>query len=154
MPLHRLAFLIVIAWIAGFGLTGCLTLPTLGASETTAAPSAGTDAGTAGTAGTRARATGAASAALGGKAVADVDGYVLCSLVDKYKMCGNRPCRKDGLVQTTYLVCHPGRCRGSEVSATDGKAFKSLPSCVSACRSAERAARAKKNRSETFYCSH
>jgi hypothetical protein len=157
MPFHRPGLLVVVALLAAFGLSGCLSNPlanlTKGSGAEAAEPSPVTPPDTSGIA-KRQRATDAAAAAMGARVVDVKGGYVLCSLIDNYKMCDGRPCRKDGLTKTTYYVCYPERCTSQQIRTPDVAPFKSLKSCVAACRNAERAARAKKNRSETSYCSH
>lgn len=100
------------------------------------------------------RAGAAALDALGAKVVDSSGNYMLCSLVDKYKMCGGRPCSKGGLKATTYFVCRQNNCAGVEVPTPNMPTYRSHGSCKAGCKRAQAQYRAKKVPDETFYCTY
>ena len=100
------------------------------------------------------RASAAALDALGAKVVDTHGDYLLCSLVDHYKMCGGEPCHKGGLRATTYFVCRQNNCAGIEVPTPNMPTYRSHNSCKAGCKRAQSQYRAKKVRDETFYCTY
>jgi hypothetical protein len=139
-------------------LSGCISNPFSGSSETSAAADSASvvEQATAkqASASTKERAGEAALAALDAEVVKVKSDFRLCSLVDEYRMCGGSPCQKGGLKATTYFVCRETQCAGREVLTPDAPTFASHSSCVRGCRKAEKQWRAKKVPLETFYCTY
>lgn len=97
----------------------------------------------------------AAIAAVGGTVLDTGKGFRLCAKVERYELCGNGPCRSDGLMSKTSLSCRESSCVTTEIPGSDTWEFGSLASCVSACRKAQAEAVSRGSQGAVpVYCMH